>query len=157
MQIILVQLKKIVYSLTVAIFVVTVFGWFVSFDNVHAQESSGESTYYGLETVAKDSGLIKGDDTGDLSLATKIGKIIRPIMGLTGSIFLVLTIYAGVMWMTAAGNEERVAKAKKIITTAAIGLFVVVMAYAITSFIGNALFEREAASMPPAGPPGPPS
>jgi hypothetical protein len=41
--------------------------------------------------------------------------------------------------MTAAGNEEQVAKAKSIITATVIGLFITMSAYAITSFVGNRL------------------
>ncbi len=137
------QLKKIVYSFTVAIFVVTVFGLFSL--TAQAVEDPPKNTYYGLEDVAVKSGLIKANQ-GDVSLAVKIGQFIKPLMGLTGSVFLVLTIYAGVMWMTAAGNEERVAKAKKILGMASIGLLVVVMAYAITSFIGGVIFGNNPSS-----------
>ena len=64
-----------------------------------------------------------------------VGVVVKGILSLVGTIFLVLTIYAGILWMTAQGNEDRVAKAKNIIQAAVIGLFVVMAAYAITSFI----------------------
>jgi hypothetical protein len=41
--------------------------------------------------------------------------------------------------MTAAGNQEQINKAKKIITAAVIGIIIVGAAYAITAFIGNYL------------------
>jgi len=42
------------------------------------------------------------------------------------ALFLLLTIYAGWMWMTAQGNDEKVAQAKKIILGALIGLGIII-------------------------------
>lgn len=64
-----------------------------------------------------------------------VGKIIRAALGLLGTIFLVLLVYAGYTWMTAGGNEEDVGKAKKLIAQAVIGLAIVMSAYAITAFV----------------------
>src|SRR3989338_5454942 len=55
-------------------------------------------------------------------LAGSIGTIIKAVLGLVGTIFLVLTIYAGILWMTAAGKEEQIEKAKNIIRATVIGL-----------------------------------
>ena len=63
-----------------------------------------------------------------------IGKIIHVFLSFLGIIFVVLTIYGGFLWMTAAGNDEQVGKAKKIIVRSAIGLAVILSAYAITWF-----------------------
>lgn len=68
-------------------------------------------------------------------LPTSAGNIIKVVLSLIGTIFLVLTVYAGVLWMTAAGNSEQVTKAQSIVVTAIIGLFVVLSAYAITYFV----------------------
>lgn len=64
-----------------------------------------------------------------------IGQIISIILSLLGVIFLILIIYGGVSWMTAGGNEEKVGKAKELITEALIGLIIVLAAYAITYFV----------------------
>ena len=69
------------------------------------------------------------------SLETSVANIISAVLTIVGTIFLILTVVAGIMWMTAAGNEERIAKAKKIIVAATIGLFVVMSAYTITYFV----------------------
>ena len=50
-------------------------------------------------------------------------------------IFLVLTVYAGDMYMTAAGDEAKVKKAKGILTSSIIGILIVIGSYAFTSFI----------------------
>ncbi len=75
--------------------------------------------------------------TGDLP--TAISTVIKAVLSLVGTIFLVLTIYAGIMWMTAAGDEEKVTKATSIIRMAVIGLVIVMSAYAITYFVTSKL------------------
>ncbi len=71
--------------------------------------------------------------SGDL--AGTVGLIINAVLSVVGTIFLVLTIYAGVLWMTAAGEEEKVTKSKSIIKASIIGLIVIMSAYAITAFV----------------------
>ncbi len=58
--------------------------------------------------------------------------IIRAALGLLGTIFLVLTIYAGFLWMTAAGSEEKVSKAKKLLFDGVIGIAIILAAYSLT-------------------------
>ena len=82
----------------------------------------------------KDVSNPKGDVT-PTTLAEIIARIIKVALSLLGIIFLVLIIYAGFMWMTSAGNEERISKAKKIMAAAIIGLAIVMAAYAITIFV----------------------
>ena len=65
--------------------------------------------------------------------------VIKTILALVGTIFLILTIYAGIMWMTAAGNDEQVGKAVGMIKSAVIGLVIVMSAYAITYFVTTRL------------------
>lgn len=60
--------------------------------------------------------------------------IIRLLLGLTTIVLVSLNIYAGVMWMTAGGNEEQVEKAKTTLRNAAIGLVIVLSSYTITIF-----------------------
>ncbi|MEK7625397.1 MAG: pilin [Patescibacteria group bacterium] len=67
--------------------------------------------------------------------ATTVGTVVKGILSVVGTVFLLFTVYAGVMWMTAQGNEDRVTKAKDTIQAAVIGLFIVMAAYAITAFV----------------------
>jgi len=68
-------------------------------------------------------------------LPTMIATIIKAGLGLLGIIFIVLLVLAGFNWMTAAGDEEKVTKAKNTITRAVIGLIIIIAAYAITVFV----------------------
>ncbi len=86
------------------------------------------------EDVANKSGYETAGVT-DTTLSETVGRYIKVVLSLTGTIFLVLMVYAGFLWMTAQGKDEQVTKAKGIITTATIGLIVVLAAYSITAFI----------------------
>ncbi|HRY36743.1 MAG TPA: pilin [Candidatus Magasanikbacteria bacterium] len=96
---------------------------------VSAQDLGGS----GLTNVAGKAGI------NQAPLESKIGSMIASILGMLGTIFLVLTIYAGVLWMTASGDEGKIEKAKEIITAAVIGLAIVLSAYTITYFVGSKL------------------
>lgn len=86
---------------------------------------------YGLNTTAGRAGL----PGGPIDLAVVIGNLIRYVLGLMGLILLVLIVYGGFLWMTSAGSEEKIKKAKGIITNAVVGLIIVLLAYAITWFV----------------------
>ncbi|MBU0545877.1 hypothetical protein KKA13_01320 [Patescibacteria group bacterium] len=65
--------------------------------------------------------------------------IVRIAFGLIGTVFLCLTMYAGYMWMTAGGEEEKVTKAKSLLTQAVIGLAIILLSYSITIFVVRSL------------------
>lgn len=75
----------------------------------------------------------------DPSITSIIGKIIGTALSFVGVLFFILIVYAGVMWMTARGNEQDVTKAKELMQSAIIGLIIVLSAYAITTFISGQL------------------
>jgi len=54
-----------------------------------------------------------------------IGRIIKAILGIVGSLALVMFIYGGFNIMTAAGTAEKVEKGKQILLWATIGLIVI--------------------------------
>lgn len=93
----------------------------------------------GLNDSASKAGLkvdaADADATGYLS--TRVGSLIGIILAFTGTIFFLLTIYGGFLWMTAQGDSAQVKKGKDIIINAALGLVVVFSAYAITTFVGE--------------------
>ena len=68
-------------------------------------------------------------------LPETIGNIIKVIIGLIGLIALVIFIAGGFLWMTAGGDEDQIKKAKSLMKNAVIGIAIVVLAYAATSFI----------------------
>lgn len=97
----------------------------------HAQFGSAISK---LDEVAGEKGAGLNKD-----INTSISTIIKAALSLVGTIFLILSVYAGILWMTASGNEEKVEKAKQIVTQAVIGLAITLSAYAITAFVTTKL------------------
>ncbi|HCC23485.1 TPA: hypothetical protein DF272_04920 [Candidatus Falkowbacteria bacterium] len=99
--------------------------------------------YTGVSTVlAQAPGVIEG--TEQVGEATGLGnedpriiiaRVIRIFFGFVGSIFLVLMIYAGYLYMTSGGEEVKTGKAKKVMINATIGLAIMMSAFAITSYI----------------------
>jgi hypothetical protein len=65
--------------------------------------------------------------------------VINVLLGFLGIIAVVLIIAGGFMWMTAAGNDEKVGTARKIMTAGVIGLIIVLAAFGIAQFVVDAL------------------
>lgn len=70
---------------------------------------------------------------------TLIGKVINALLGLVGSIALLMFIWGGFLWMTAAGNEEQVKKGSTTLLWATLGLVVIFSAYALVNTVLTAL------------------
>ncbi len=92
---------------------------------------------YGLKDTAKMAGIPVGETSPIKIVAT----VINVILGLVGVLAVVLIIYAGFAWMTAAGNEEKIGKAKKVLTGAVIGLLIIMASFIISSFIVRNVME----------------
>src|SRR3972149_4669795 len=81
-----------------------------------------------------------------------IARIIRFAFGFLGVIAVGIVLYGGFLWMTAKGNEEQINKARLTLTSGAIGLLIILMAFAITSFVLRRLSEAVGVGVAP--PPG---
>lgn len=92
-----------------------------------------------LETTGVASTLVTEASKNTTSIQSFVGTIINAALGLLGTVFLVLLVYGGYLWMTAGGNEEDVGKAKKLIAQAILGLAVIMGAYAISYFVTSKL------------------
>jgi len=73
------------------------------------------------------------------SLPATIGRIIKIVLSIVGAIFMIYVIYAGFLWLTAAGSEEKISQAKDIIRGSIIGLVIILAAYIITTTVVNRL------------------
>lgn len=102
---------------------------------VFAQKSAAELVQGGLSVTGTDAGY------KTTPLPVLIGNVIQALLTMVGVLFLVLTIYAGFLWMTAAGEKTKVESAKKILTNAVIGLILIIAAYALSSFIIETLVK----------------
>jgi uncharacterized protein with PQ loop repeat len=89
-----------------------------------------------VEGVAAGAEVDSGQD-----LPTIIGNIINIVLGFIGILLLVYILYAGFLWMTAGGNEDKVKEAKTMIKNAIIGLVIVIAAFAISTFVLSSIID----------------
>lgn len=76
-------------------------------------------------------------DPSDTDPAQVVSNAVNTVIGLLGIVAVILVIYAGGLWLTAAGSEEKVTKAKKILRSTVVGIVIVGLAYGITTFVIN--------------------
>lgn len=65
--------------------------------------------------------------------------IVKLLLGLSGSVMLLMVVYGGFLWLSSSGNSSQVEKGKKVVTGALIGLIIVFGAYTAVQFILGAL------------------
>ena len=68
-----------------------------------------------------------------------IGRLIKGILGLSGSIALLMFVYGGVVYLTAQGESERIQRAKNTLIWATMGLAVIVGSYAFLNYLFKGL------------------
>lgn len=92
---------------------------------VHAEDATTTVTLY--------------NPLGETDVRVIIGRIIKGILGVVGSLAFLMFIYGGVMWMTSAGNADRVKKGQSILVWTVLGLGVIFSSYAAVNAILNAI------------------
>ncbi|PIT93804.1 hypothetical protein COU00_02430 [Candidatus Falkowbacteria bacterium CG10_big_fil_rev_8_21_14_0_10_43_11] len=75
------------------------------------------------------------NNTSGVDIPTLIGRVINGVLGVVGSLALLMFIYGGLLWMTSAGSDEKVKKGKDILVWATLGLIVIFTSYALVHFI----------------------
>ncbi|MFC1598447.1 hypothetical protein ACFL2U_00325 [Patescibacteria group bacterium] len=90
---------------------------------------------YGLGTAANEAGLTTTTPGGAGDIPKYLGRFAGGALALSGSIFLFLIVYGGILMMTAAGNQDKVKKGKDVIIWAIIGALILGGAYAITNLV----------------------
>jgi len=114
---------------------------FFAFPSSSFAQTTNDPTLNGLNESASYTPAFQTQIKSDYTnfLQTKVGQIIGVVLSFVGALFLLLMIYAGILWMTAQGNEQQVTKAKQLMFDAAIGMIIIFAAYALTTFIGGQL------------------
>ncbi len=75
------------------------------------------------------------------SIAGLVGRIIKGILGVVGSVALLMFVYGGIKWILSAGDAKEVAGAQNILRNAVIGMLLIFFSYTISSVILG-LFEE---------------
>lgn len=102
--------------------------------------SLGASDFLPTDFV-ENTGLGGSDEN---SLENTIGNLIRTVIQFLGIVAVVIVLYGGFRWMTASGNDEKVAQAKKILIAGLIGLAIVLLSLAITNFAISSILDASA-------------
>jgi hypothetical protein len=68
-----------------------------------------------------------------------IGRLIQAIISISGAIALVMFIYAGLMFLTSAGNTAMVSKAKMLMLYTILGIIIIAGAFVATNTIFSAV------------------
>ena len=89
------------------------------------------SSQIGMEKVGTAFGETK--DTEDIRY--KVVRVINLALTFLGIICVGLIVFAGFKWMLAAGNEDQIKSAQKILKNTVIGLLIILVSWSITIFI----------------------
>jgi hypothetical protein len=105
-------------------------------NNVSAVTGAKNIVQGNLDKTAKGAyGAYKDGESGREEILYNVGFYIQTVLGFIGVLFLILTIYAGFLYMTAEGDDTKAKKGLDMIKGAIIGLIIVSSAYAISSFV----------------------
>ena len=94
-----------------------------------------------LDEVGTDLSLPGDGNLDENNVRLVVGNTIKILLGFIGLIAVIIILYGGFIWMTSAGNEEKVSKARATITAGLIGLTIIIFAYALTSFVVNVVYS----------------
>ena len=98
--------------------------------------------YFGIDIA--DAQLISSEDSpsnitdatgGEGSFRTLARTIVNFFLYFLGFISTLMIIYGGVLYVTSAGNDENVQKAKKILLYAIVGIIVILLSFAIVNTV----------------------
>jgi len=90
----------------------------------------------GLNAAAGTAGVQKNS-----SLLPIIANLIQVAIGFTGILLVVMLVYSGFLYFSAMGDSGKIEKAKKLIVYSITGVIIVVMSYAISSYVISALSD----------------
>lgn len=76
-----------------------------------------------------------------IGLGGLIGTYVTAFLGFVGTIAFVVFLYGGFLWLTARGNDDQVADAKKYLFNGTVGVAVIVLAYSAAYFITAQLYK----------------
>lgn len=97
-----------------------------------AQANVTEGDIFGTKEIDDaDNGIA----LGKASIQTTVVRLINVALSLLGIIAVVIVLIGGFKWMTAGGNEDKVAEARKLIFAGIVGMAIILSAWAIARFV----------------------
>lgn len=121
--------KKKILSFLIIIFSFSVF-FVASPPLIEVQAQDLITTQEGMSEIRSTYGGKNPDDIRIIAV-----KMIILVLQFLGILVLVLILFAGFQWMTSAGNEEKIGKAKKLLINALIGLVIILVSWTIARYV----------------------
>lgn len=98
-----------------------------------------------IDPEADQPAIIRALSGGQTGLRGIVLTIINFFLGFLGLLAVVMIIYGGFLYVSSAGNEENVNKAKKILLYAVVGIVVIIVSFAlVNTLLGAGGQERGA-------------
>lgn len=69
-----------------------------------------------------------------------VSDVINWLLGISSAVAILFLVIGGIIYVTSTGDEQRVEQAKKTINYAIIGLFIVIISYAVVFTLNNIIF-----------------
>lgn len=89
------------------------------------------------EKISKGLGL----GNGDIDIREGASNIVAYLLSFLGLLAVIIILYGGYLWMTSAGNEDQIDKAKETLKSGVIGLIVILSALAIAVFVSSGVMQ----------------
>lgn len=89
----------------------------------------------GILNPTDNLGAVSDATGGQTSLRGLVLTIVNYFLGFLGLLAVVMVIYGGVTYVSSAGNDEAVGKAKKIIMYALIGIVIILLSFVVVKAI----------------------
>ena len=105
------------------------------------------SLFVCLPVLAADTEVVKLENPLTITTdnpAQLIGYIIRAVLAVVGGVALVMMIYGGFQWLTAAGSEDKIKSGTQTMLWSAIGLVLVFSSYILVQTVLNFVYGRTA-------------
>lgn len=78
--------------------------------------------------------------TGLNSTNELVTSIVNWLLGITSALVILFLVVGGIMYITAAGDEQKTEQAKKIITYCIIGLVIILISYSVVLALNSIIF-----------------
>lgn len=98
-----------------------------------------------IDATTDQPGIISQLSGGQTGLRGIVLTIVNFFLGFLGLLAVIMVIYGGFLYVSSAGNEENVNKAKKILLYAVIGIVVIIVSFALVNTILGAAGNQRAA------------
>ena len=108
--------------------------------SVHASASTDLSKGGLGLTISQDNVKISSA-ISQKSFGSTLIAMVNYFIGFLGFLATLAFVYAGVLWVVSAGNEEMTTKAKKILMYAILGILVVILSYSAVVFITKSAYK----------------